>query len=206
MTKITFKDLPDTTTPLNASNLNTMQENIEDAIDNVAITLDSAVSTSSTNGVENQAITNYVDTEITDVLQDAEDYADGKISNSYGTSQTIGYSQQYINNNIKTKTTTLWSGSKNTTGDISLNDSIVNYDLIAITIATPTSTSCQIYFFWVDEINFNSELNFSILQKSDTYASASCKFSNNTTFNVIKFSTTGSWSSVWIRSIRGIKL
>lgn len=61
MTKITFKDLPDTTTPLSASNLNTMQDNIEDAIDNIEITLDSAVSTSSTNGVENQAITNYVD-------------------------------------------------------------------------------------------------------------------------------------------------
>lgn len=56
MTKITFKDLPDTSTPLNASNLNTMQDNIEDAIP----TLDNAVSTSSTNGVENQAITNYV--------------------------------------------------------------------------------------------------------------------------------------------------
>ena len=62
MVKINFKDLPDTSTPLNANNLNTMQDNIEDAIDNVEITLDSAVSTSSTNGVENQAITNYVNT------------------------------------------------------------------------------------------------------------------------------------------------
>jgi len=65
MVKIEFKDLPDTTTPLSANNLNTMQDNIETAIDNVEIELDDAVSTSSTNGVENQAITNYVDSSIT---------------------------------------------------------------------------------------------------------------------------------------------
>lgn len=58
MNKIEFKNLPDTTTPLNAENLNLLQDNVEDAIP----TLDSAVSTSSTNGVENQAITNYVNT------------------------------------------------------------------------------------------------------------------------------------------------
>ena len=65
MTKITFKDLPDTSTPLNASNLNTLQDNVENAISVVAgdiPTIDSSVSTSSTNPVENQAITNYVDT------------------------------------------------------------------------------------------------------------------------------------------------
>lgn len=50
--------------------------------------IDSSVSTSSTNGVENQAITNYVD---------------GKISNTTGTSQTIGYSQEYINNYVPLK-------------------------------------------------------------------------------------------------------
>lgn len=32
MTKIEFKNLPDTTTPLSASNLNTLQDNVEDAI------------------------------------------------------------------------------------------------------------------------------------------------------------------------------
>lgn len=73
MTKITFKDLPDTSTPLNASNLNTLQDNVENAINVVAgdiPTIDSSVSTSSTNPVENQAITNYVDSEISDVNND----------------------------------------------------------------------------------------------------------------------------------------
>lgn len=56
MNKIEFKNLPDTTTPLSAENLNQLQDNVEEAIP----TLDSQVSTTSTNGVENQAITNYV--------------------------------------------------------------------------------------------------------------------------------------------------
>ena len=65
MTKITFKNLPDTSTPLNADNLNTLQDNVETAINNVENeipAIDSAVSTSSTNGIENQAITNYINT------------------------------------------------------------------------------------------------------------------------------------------------
>lgn len=67
MTKIPFEDLPSTNTPLNANNLNTLQDNVEDAIDVVAgdiPTIDSSVSTSSTNPVENQAITNYVDSSV----------------------------------------------------------------------------------------------------------------------------------------------
>lgn len=102
MTKITFKNLPDTSTPLNASNLNTLQDNVENAIDAVSAvvpTIDSSVSTSSTNGVENQAITNYVDTEITA----AKTYADNKISNSAGTSTTTGYSQYYVNSAVELK-------------------------------------------------------------------------------------------------------
>ena len=35
MNKIEFKDLPDTTTPINASNLNTLQDNIEDEFNEV---------------------------------------------------------------------------------------------------------------------------------------------------------------------------
>jgi len=60
MTKIEFKNLPDTSTPISAENLNTLQDNVENAIPEI----DNAVSTSSTNGVENQAITNYVDASV----------------------------------------------------------------------------------------------------------------------------------------------
>ena len=42
MTKITFKDLPDTTTPLSASNLNTLQDNVETAINSKQDEIDSS--------------------------------------------------------------------------------------------------------------------------------------------------------------------
>ena len=58
MNKINFKNLPDTSTPLSAENLNLLQDNVEDAMP----IIDNTVSTTSTNGIENQAITNYVNT------------------------------------------------------------------------------------------------------------------------------------------------
>lgn len=90
MTKITFKDLPDTSTPLNASNLNTLQDNVENAINTVAgdiPTIDSSVSTSSTNGVENQAITNYVDSEIGTLSSTLTTSID--LIKNYSTTETI---------------------------------------------------------------------------------------------------------------------
>ena len=67
MNKINFKNLPDTSTPLSAENLNLLQDNVEGAITLVETEIpiiDDEISTTSTNGIENQAITNYVDSEI----------------------------------------------------------------------------------------------------------------------------------------------
>lgn len=112
MTKIEFKNLPDTSTPLSAENLNTMQDNIETAIDNVSIDLDTETSTTSTNGIENQAITNYVDNQI----QDAKDYTDEKAQEVYSTDEVrIGtwingkpiYRKIFTNVNITSSNTDL---------------------------------------------------------------------------------------------------
>lgn len=103
MVKINFEN---NVTKANADTFNTMQDNIENAINNVSIDLDNAVSTSSTNGVENQAITNYVD---------------GKILDAYSTSSTSTYSCDYINNHsgsvdtystTETLTNKVWIDSK----------------------------------------------------------------------------------------------
>lgn len=67
MVKINFEN---NVTKANAETFNTMQNNIENAINNVSIDLDDQVSTSSVNGVENQAITNYVNSEISDIQED----------------------------------------------------------------------------------------------------------------------------------------
>lgn len=92
MNKINFKNLPDTSTPLNAQNLNLLQDNVEDAIDSITIDLDDEVSTSSTNGIENQAITNYVN-DIADTIP--------SVNTTTTSSNTDTYSCNYINNIIE---------------------------------------------------------------------------------------------------------
>lgn len=155
MTKIEFKNLPDTSTPLSAENLNTMQDNIENAIDNVSIDLDTEASTTSTNGIENQAITNYVDNQI----QDVKDYTDEKAQEVYSTDEVrIGtwidgkplYRKTFNVNSISTSNTDLVDitslnysqivkiyGMLNTDNNqhfpIPLTDSSANYSVIFAT-------------------------------------------------------------------------
>lgn len=93
MTKIEFKNLPDTSTPLSAENLNTMQDNIENAIDNVSIDLDTEVSTTSTNGIENQAITNYVNKSVSgDLVVDSIRTKNMFDKNTFVAGDITGYS------------------------------------------------------------------------------------------------------------------
>ena len=122
MTKIDFKNLPDTTTPLSADNLNTLQDNVEAAITLVEgeiPTIDSATSTSSTNPIQNNTITNYVNSEV----QDAKDYTDTEVSAAkdykdakgiYSTSQETAIGKWIDNKTLyrKVVTGTLVDGDK----------------------------------------------------------------------------------------------
>lgn len=58
MQKINFKNLPDTSTPLNASTLNQMQDNIESAIDSIEVpTIENSLDSDSTvNGASVHAV------------------------------------------------------------------------------------------------------------------------------------------------------
>lgn len=67
MDKITFKDYPDTTTPLNANNLNQMQTNIESAIEENKASIE---------GIESN-VTNIED-DITTINSDIKDLETGK--------------------------------------------------------------------------------------------------------------------------------
>lgn len=60
MQKINFKNLPDTSTPLNAENLNLMQDNIESAIPTIENSLDSD---STTNAPSVHAVNNMIKTQ-----------------------------------------------------------------------------------------------------------------------------------------------
>ena len=97
MNKITFKDYPDTTTPLNANNLNQLQSNIENAIeenitsiksleDNVAAIEDdiSSINSNITNlETETNDLINRVTT--TERYKGIATYGDGFIDASYTT-------------------------------------------------------------------------------------------------------------------------
>lgn len=84
--------------------------------------LDSSVSTSSTNPVENQAITNYVDTEVA-----------GAISNTAGTSQTKAYSQEYVNGKISDLTpVVLYDDPTGSNTTVTLNSSSANFSYLEI--------------------------------------------------------------------------
>lgn len=77
MVKINFQN---NITKCNADTFNTMQDNIEDAIP----TIDSAVSTSSTNGIENQAITNYVKGRLDKITIDLSNYVNSSTVSAVG--------------------------------------------------------------------------------------------------------------------------
>lgn len=62
MKKIPFEDLPSTKTPIDSGNMNLLQNNVEEAINEKTITFDNAMSSTSTNGVQNRIIKEYVDT------------------------------------------------------------------------------------------------------------------------------------------------
>lgn len=52
MNKINFKNLPDKTTPLNASNLNALQQNIEDAITESETAINQTITTLENNKLD----------------------------------------------------------------------------------------------------------------------------------------------------------
>lgn len=142
MQKIEFKNLPDTTTPLSAENLNQLQDNVEDAIP----TLDSTVSTSSTNGVENQAITNYVDGIAATIPE---------VKTTQTTSDTATYSCTYINNNAGGLPSCTSLGTQTGTTPIALPN---NFKELMVEIDTVPASSYQWYF--VKEMLSSTTKNF----------------------------------------------
>lgn len=138
MNKINFKNLPDTSTPLSAENLNQLQDNVEDAIDNVSIDLDTQVSTTSTNGVENQAITNYVNSAIPEV------------KTTQTTSDTATYSCNYIDS---LKVVSIYSNSKSVSGID---------DKVSITFTAPFDGIIEINGSWSGWAYAGGDISISI--------------------------------------------
>lgn len=107
MNKINFEDLPSTNTPLSAQNLNTLQDNIDNA----------KVEKETGKGLSANDYTN-ADKEKVDNMPVAQ--------NNYSTSTTNPYSANYANNTILG--TVLYENTTGTTNNLTLSDNIENYD------------------------------------------------------------------------------
>ena len=101
--------------------------------------------------------------------------------------------------------TILWSGQKNTTGTVDLNDDITNYDILEIIEGAGDLTRQGVFFVDVASYIQNAQLNFFIGQTTSVWTSISLRFPTNTTCNVDALNH-GTWLSPYLLQIKGIKL
>lgn len=130
----------------------------------------------------------------------------GQIVNQYNEDDDNTYGCNYINN-LGIKRTTLWSGEQSTTGEVSLSDSILNYDAIGIVISSNTPNNRRMDVFYVDDIKITTtgegEINLSIFQSSSVWVSISGRFTANNKFNVVSVQK-GTWKNAYLVAIYGI--
>ena len=107
MRKINFQNLPNNTTPINNTNLNQLQDNVEDYVDETNTTLQNNIDTVDSN------LTSSINTNITKVLT-----ALGLNVDTYSSSSTYAVGDMVIYNNTIYECTTAittveeWNSSK----------------------------------------------------------------------------------------------
>lgn len=101
--------------------------------------------------------------------------------------------------------TILWSGQKNTTGIVDLNDDITNYDILEIIEGAGDLNRQGVFFVDVASYIQNAQLNFFIGQTASVWTSISLRFPTNTTCNVEALNH-GTWLNPYLLQIKGIKL
>ena len=140
-------------------------------------------------------------------MNEIKNVVNGLVKTEKATTNEETYSCNYING-LGTKRTTLWSGEQSTTGEVSLSDSILNYDAIGIVISSNTPNNRRMDVFYVDDIKITTtgegEINLSIFQSSSVWVSISGRFTANNKFNVVSVQK-GTWKNAYLIAIYGIK-
>lgn len=140
-------------------------------------------------------------------MNEIKNVVNGLVKTEQATTDEETYSCNYINN-LGIKRTTLWSGEQSTTGEVSLSDSILNYDAIGIVISSNTPNNRRMDVFYVDDIKITTtgegEINLSIFQSSSVWVSISGRFTANNKFNVVSINK-GTWKNAYLVAIYGIK-
>lgn len=109
--------------------------------------------------------------------------------------------------NAKVGITTLWSGTQSS-GSVSFNESIQNYDFILIGIQASGFSKNSI-LIPVNDIVIGSgnadAYEIAVFQKNDVYVSMQFKFLSNTILDITSYYMIG-WDSVHLKYVIGIKL
>ena len=106
------------------------------------------------------------------------------------------------------KISILWSGSKSTTGSITLSEAYTNYDFLLVGIQAqsyskgseliPTSDIVQ-------STGGNNTYEITTFQSASVYSNMSIQFTNSTTLNIIQIHYAG-WTNCNLKYVIGIKL
>lgn len=106
------------------------------------------------------------------------------------------------------KISVLWSGSKSTTGDVTLSEAYTNYDFLLVGIQAQTYSKGS-ELIPVSDIQQSSSgsntYEISVFQSSSVYSNMSIQFTNSTTLNIIQIHYAG-WNNCILKYVIGIKL
>lgn len=106
------------------------------------------------------------------------------------------------------KISVLWSGSKSTTGNVTLSEAYTNYDFLLVGIQAQTYSKGS-ELIPVSDIQQSSSgdntYEISIFQSSSVYSNMSIKFTNSTTLNIVQIHYAG-WNNCILKYVIGIKL
>lgn len=102
------------------------------------------------------------------------------------------------------KISILWSGSKNTTGNITLSEAYTNYDFLLVGIQAQTYSKGS-ELIPTSDIEHSNTYEITTFQSTSVYSNMSIQFTNSTTLNIIQIHYAG-WTNCNLKYVIGIKL
>lgn len=106
------------------------------------------------------------------------------------------------------KISILWSGSKSTTGNVTLSEEYTNYDFLLVGIQAQTWSKGSELIPTSDIVQSSSGSNgyeITIFQSASVYSNMSIQFTNSTTLNIVQIHY-ASWNNCILKYVIGIKL
>lgn len=106
------------------------------------------------------------------------------------------------------KISTLWSGSKSTTGNVTLSEAYTNYDFLLVGIQAQSYSKGSELIPTSDIVQSPDDSNtyeITTFQSASVYSNMSIKFTNSTTLNIKQVHYAG-WNNCTLKYVIGIKL